>query len=79
MTEKPLTHNERKELLRWCSDLTSQMQAPMSPTEAVRRYEATVVAAQKQLLDFTSLLDEHPEEWDGPCLCQLCMSYAAND
>jgi hypothetical protein len=27
------------------------------------------------LLDKTMLVDEHPEDWDGPCLCQLCCSY----
>ncbi len=20
-------------------------------------------------------VDEHPETWDGPCICKLCMSY----
>ena len=29
----------------------------------------------KKLLEFTRLLDKHPEEWDGPCECQLCLSY----
>ncbi len=24
------------------------------------------------LLDMTSLLDEHPEGYEGPCMCQLC-------
>ena len=28
------------------------------------------------LLAMTRLLDEHPEGWDGPCECKLCMSYA---
>ncbi len=27
------------------------------------------------LLKLTELLDEHPEGYDGPCLCKLCMSY----
>ncbi|NKE69859.1 hypothetical protein [Candidatus Manganitrophus noduliformans] len=26
-------------------------------------------------LDVTRLLEEHPEGWDGPCECQLCLSY----
>lgn len=31
--------------------------------------------AKENLLDeLTSMLDEHPEEWDGPCLCKSCMS-----
>lgn len=27
------------------------------------------------LLDMSSLLDEHPEGYNGPCLCKLCCSY----
>ncbi len=27
------------------------------------------------LLDMTKLLDEHPEGYDGPCMCKLCLSY----
>jgi hypothetical protein len=23
----------------------------------------------------TRLLDEHPEDWDGPCECRTCLSY----
>lgn len=29
----------------------------------------------KQLLELSENLDEHPEEYDGPCLCKLCKSY----
>lgn len=27
------------------------------------------------LLKLTELLDEHPEAYEGPCLCKLCISY----
>lgn len=27
------------------------------------------------LFNKTKLVDEHPEDWDSPCLCQLCCSY----
>jgi hypothetical protein len=27
------------------------------------------------LLEMTMLLDEHPKEYDGPCLCESCCSY----
>lgn len=26
-------------------------------------------------LDATALMEEHPKDYDGPCLCQLCSSY----
>ncbi len=29
----------------------------------------------RQLLDLSRELDEHPEEYEGPCLCKLCASY----
>ncbi len=28
------------------------------------------------LLEKTRAIDEHPEDYNGPCLCQMCMSYA---
>lgn len=28
------------------------------------------------LLKLTELLDEHPENYEGPCWCKLCQSYA---
>ena len=27
------------------------------------------------LFEKTREADEHPEDWDSPCLCQLCCSY----
>lgn len=29
----------------------------------------------KKLLELSENLDEHPEGYDGPCLCKLCKSY----
>lgn len=31
--------------------------------------------AHPDLLTKTEFVEEHPEEYDGPCLCHLCMSY----
>lgn len=30
----------------------------------------------EQLLDITRGLDEHPDDYDGPCECRTCMSYS---
>lgn len=30
---------------------------------------------RQALLEMTTLLDEHPEGYEGPCLCKLCCSY----
>ena len=32
-------------------------------------------AENKQLLELSENLNEHPEGYNGPCLCQLCKSY----
>jgi hypothetical protein len=29
-----------------------------------------------ELLEITSCMDEHPDEWDGPCYCKMCKSYS---
>ena len=30
--------------------------------------------AKENLLDeLTEMLDEHPEKWEGPCLCKSCL------
>ena len=26
------------------------------------------------LLELTSMLDEHPEKWEGPCICLSCLT-----
>lgn len=31
---------------------------------------------ERELMAKTRLEDEHPEWYDGPCDCSLCMSYA---
>jgi hypothetical protein len=32
-----------------------------------------------QLLEMTRSLDEHPEDYDGPCACQLCRTYGKDE
>jgi len=31
---------------------------------------------ENQLIDLTMMLDEHPEGWEGPCMCKMCLEYA---
>lgn len=31
--------------------------------------------AHPDLFDKTMQADDHPEDYDGPCLCRECMSY----
>jgi hypothetical protein len=40
------------------------------------RKECFRVGYESGAIDLSRLLDEHPEEWNGPCMCALCMSYA---
>lgn len=38
-----------------------------------------VLVNEAQLVAITEGLGEHPEDWDGPCMCADCRSYAAED
>lgn len=40
---------------------------------------AAVRQERDELLKMTEQLDEHPEGYDGPCHCRLCLSYATDD
>jgi len=31
---------------------------------------------EAELLEITEILDEHPEGYEGPCICAVCRSYA---
>lgn len=33
---------------------------------------------EQQLMDDTEALDEHPDDYDGPCYCAECRSYLAD-
>lgn len=39
-----------------------------------KRY-SELEAENEGLLKLTELLDEHPDDYDGPCYCKMCMSY----
>jgi hypothetical protein len=45
--------------------------------EILRRLEQAIIwkKEREMLLEMTSQLDEHPEGYEGPCLCELCCSY----
>jgi hypothetical protein len=30
---------------------------------------------EAELLEITRVLDEHPDDYDGPCECRTCLSY----
>ena len=36
----------------------------------------TYILTAAELIEVTRPLDEHPDEWDYPCLCATCRSYA---
>ena len=50
--------------------------------ERLERFDAEVKHATERacsawdaFVGITSIMDEHPEDWDGPCFCKICMSY----
>lgn len=30
---------------------------------------------ERDFLDATHSIDQHPDDWDGPCECDTCLSY----
>lgn len=42
---------------------------------ALRKAEERWKHERDLLLDMTRSLDEHPEGYEGPCMCQVCQSY----
>lgn len=36
---------------------------------------AAYVESEEAAVKLTRKLDEHPEDWDGPCECATCLSY----
>lgn len=50
-------------------------------SKALRQTERAMETAmdeRNQLLDFTTkYVDEHPEGYEGPCLCKECLSYSS--
>lgn len=46
--------------------------SPLAIAEAM----VTIEDQRNALFGMTAALDEHPENYDGPCQCRLCMSYA---
>lgn len=50
-----------------------------APTGDEKLLQAEMWKRERQaLLEMTGLMDEHPEGYEGPCLCQLCCSYEAD-
>ncbi len=43
--------------------------------EALEAENARLQDENAGLLELTELLDEHPEDYEGSCLCKLCKSY----
>lgn len=35
-----------------------------------------ILCTEDELVRLTEPLDEHPGDWDGPCACATCRSYA---
>lgn len=49
----------------------------MTKKEWTELEDGSEISAQREaeLLKRTELVDEHPEDYDGPCFCRLCLSY----
>ena len=54
-----------------CSSLTDR---PVANKTTIKN--CWIAQERDMLLEMTKMLDEHPEGYDGPCLCKMCMSYS---
>ena len=42
---------------------------------AVKNQQKGYQALEREILKLTRTLDEHPDDYDGPCECRSCLSY----
>ena len=54
--------------------VAEQVEAALHSLGLIRQQLGTSLLEEKTL-SLTRLLDEHPEKWNGPCECRLCLSY----
>lgn len=47
--------------------------------EKLQRENAELNSQNEQLLTLSRQLDEHPDDYDGPCECKSCQSYMTDD
>lgn len=58
----------------------SELKIISAANEEIRLLERKLLQAnmwkieRQALLEMTNMLDEHPEGYEGPCLCKLCCS-----
>jgi FtsZ-binding cell division protein ZapB len=63
--------NLKYEVNQWVLEV-KQLQSDLA---AAKSKIAELQKTNDDFLKMTSSLDEHPEGYEGPCLCRLCMSY----
>jgi hypothetical protein len=77
LTDEQITaldgHFDQQEL---GADITGEWQALVDHGKAANKDRAMWKRERNELLSMTEMLDEHPEGYDGACLCALCKSYA---
>ena len=61
----------------WTKDNKATASNPMSSisTEELEYLRKRVEECEKYIVEISMQIDEHPEYWEGPCLCKLCQSY----
>lgn len=82
--ESPLDlRRQRDEAIKLCSDLIAENAGLKNSRDELRNeltkmqtFLSKLNLPEKDFMKWTETLDEHPEEYDGPCNCYLCLSYA---
>lgn len=58
--------------LRECAAVLRAMLETFDEVDWKGRY----VALEREVYKLTRTLEEHPEDYEGPCACALCLSYS---
>lgn len=74
---------QRDDAIKLCSDLIAENAGLKNSRDELRdeltkmkTFMSKLNLPEKDFMKWTETLDEHPEEYDGPCNCYLCLSYA---
>lgn len=57
------------------ADLSESIDTPGSVCETACKEHCWIAKERDMLLEMTRSLECHPENYNGPCDCQTCMSY----
>jgi cell shape-determining protein MreC len=62
-------------IVKEVAELKAENKKLQARNKCLKRDKTRVKADNRELLKLTEQLDEHPEGYDGPCFCKMCVGY----